>query len=78
MEYVYTGLTFRFIHYYIALWRVRQEQMPTMRYPYGSGTLYPGQFLCGSFFRRQEPLRPHRRQRSYRQKVELFVEKSDR
>jgi hypothetical protein len=75
MEYMYTGLTFRFIHCYIALWRVRQEQMTTTRYRYGFGTLHPGQVLSGSNFRRQETLRPQRRQRSYGQKVELFYRK---
>jgi len=45
---------------------------------YGSGTLHPGEFLSGSHFRRQVPLRLQRRQRCYRQDVELFVEKSYR
>jgi len=45
MEYVHTGLTHRFINYYIALWRVSQEQKPTTRHRYGSGTLHPGQLL---------------------------------
>jgi len=41
---------------------------------YGSSTLHPGQVLRGYNFRRQVPLRLQRRQRTKRQKVELFVE----
>jgi len=45
MVYGYTGLTFRLIYSFIALWRVRQEQKLTTRYHYGSGTLHPENFL---------------------------------
>jgi len=41
---------------------------------YGSCTLYPGQVLSGSHFRRQVSLRLQRRQRNKLQIVELFVE----
>jgi len=53
-----------FIRYNIALWRVRQEQIPTTRYRYGPSTLHPGPFLSGSNLGRQMPLRLQRRQRS--------------
>jgi len=64
MEYVYTGLAFRFIRYYIALWPVWQERKPKAGDRYGSGTLHTGKFLSGSTFRRQVPQRLQRRQRS--------------
>ena len=51
---------------------------------YGSGTQHPGQVLGGSLlllspafrrfhFRRQVPVRPQRRERSYQRKVELWA-----
>jgi len=72
MKYVYTGPTFRFVNEYIALLPERQKQKPKTRDRYGSGTLHPRQFLGGSHFHLQ------RRQRSLRQKVQLFVVNSVR
>jgi len=41
---------------------------------YGSSALHPGQVLSVYNYRRQVPLRLQRRQRTKRQKLELFVE----
>jgi len=72
MEYMYTGLTFRFIHCYIALWRVRQEQMTTTRYRYGFGTLQLPTFVARRLY-----VRKNARDLTGK-RWNFFIEKSDR
>jgi hypothetical protein len=74
-----------FMYYrYSALGPVRAETRAQLGDWYGSGTLQPGQTFRGglpllspvfrpSHFRHQVPLRPPRRERSQRRKVELWA-----